>query len=209
MSHYIALFLCVTASLSAQSETISVEELRNPLAGQALRKVQSARSHLTSGQHELGMQELRQAMIDPVALPYAISLLGAAHLMKGQVDLAVDELQEAVRLLPRPENHANLAYALFLSGRQELLETSLQEARRALQLNPANAKTRFVLGEILLRHGSLDTEALFHLRAAAREIPDAQRVITQHYDLSGYAPEAAMQRSASGIAVKSLLAASK
>ena len=209
MSHHIALFLLVGASLWAQSETISVEELRNPLAGQALRKVQSARLHMTSGQRELGMQELRQAMIDPVALPYAISLLGAAHLMKGQVDLAVDELQEAVRLLPRPENHANLAYALFATGRPELLETSLLEARRAHQLDPANPKTRYVLGMILLRHGSLDAEALFHLQAAAREIPDAQLVIAQHYPLDAHAPEAAKQRSTAGIGVSSLLAASK
>jgi tetratricopeptide (TPR) repeat protein len=209
VSHYLALFILITASLFAQSETVSVEELRHPLEGKAQRALLAARSHLDSGRRELGMQELRQALADPVAMPWALSILGTEHLKNGQLDVAIGELQEAVRLLPRFENHSNLAYALLLTGRADLLETGLREARRALQLNPSNAKTRFILGEILLRHGSFDAEALFHLQAAAREIPKAHLVIAQHYDLAGHAPEAAKERSAYGITVNSLLAKSK
>ena len=47
------------------------------------------------------MQELRDAMKDPVAMPYAISMLGEEHLKAGQVDAALGELEQAVHLLPQ------------------------------------------------------------------------------------------------------------
>jgi hypothetical protein len=75
VSHYIALLFIVTGSVFAQSETgmVSVEELRNPLKGDSMRAIVTAQKHLKSGQHDRGMQELREALNDPVAMPYAIS----------------------------------------------------------------------------------------------------------------------------------------
>jgi hypothetical protein len=80
-----ALFSSFTITLSAQSgaNVISVEELRNPLTGHSLRAIIAAKEHLKAGQHERGMQELREAMSDPAAMPYAISILGAEHLKGG------------------------------------------------------------------------------------------------------------------------------
>ena len=88
--------------MSAQSGAgvVSVEELRNPLTGKSLRAIVTAQEHLKSGQRERGMQELREAMSDPVAMPYAISMLGVEHLRTGQMDAALSELEQAVRLLP-------------------------------------------------------------------------------------------------------------
>ena len=63
------------------------------------------------------MQELRDAISDPAAMPYAISMLGVEYLKDGQVDLG--ELEQAIPLLPRPEIHSNLAYALYLKGETE------------------------------------------------------------------------------------------
>src|SRR5262245_55401044 len=122
--------------------TISVEELENPISGKALRMLQDAQRHLrTEGQHDRGMQELRRAMQDPQAVPYAIGMLGAEHLKSGDTDLALPELEEAARLLPaHPETHANFALALC---RKHQTERGLQEAKRALQLDPSRAKTRY------------------------------------------------------------------
>ena len=209
MPHYIAILFVATASLFAQSEagTISVEELRNPLTGKSLKVILTAQHHLRSGQREKGMQELRQALTDPSAMPYAISILGAEHMKTGDLDVAVQELQLAVRVLPgRAENLSNLAYALYLTGQ---IETGLLEARKALRLDPTRAKTRLVLGMLLLRQGSHDAEAIVHIQAASQEVPSAHLALAAHYDRAGHAPEAEKERRAYSITATSLLAGSK
>ena len=130
----LALSSSFAAILAAQSSAlVSVEELRNPLTKKALRALMTAREHLESGQRERGMQELRDALSDPTAMPFAISMLAVEHLRAGQLDTAIGELEQATQLLPgRPENHSNLAYSLYLKGQTE---RGLYEARKALQLD--------------------------------------------------------------------------
>lgn len=200
------LFSGLAITLSAQSEpgVISVEELRNPLKGDALRVILTAKDHLKSGQRERGMQELRAAMSDPVTMPLAISILGVEHLRVGQVDTAIGELEEAVRLLPgRPENHSNLAYALCAKGQTE---RGLAEVRKALQLDGGRPKTRMVLGMLLLQQGLNEAEAIHQLQTAAQEVPGAHLVMAGHYDRVGRKPEAEKERSAYSIGSMSLLA---
>jgi len=209
VSLYIAILFAAAASLFAQSEagTISVEELRNPLTGKSLKAILTAQRHLRSGQREQGLEELRRAMKDPRAMPYAISILGAEHIRTGDFNVAVSELQQAVHVLRgRAENLSNLAYALYLTGQIEL---GLREARKALQLDPARPKTRLVLGMILLRQGSHDAEAIAYLQAATEEIPSAHLTLADYYDRTGHAREAENERRAYSITATSLLAASK
>jgi predicted Zn-dependent protease len=188
------LFSCLALAASAQSGAVSVEELRYPLTGKSLRAIVTAQKHLKSGQQERGLQELRDAMSDPSAMPYAISMLGVEHLKTGQLDAALSELEKAVRLLPgRPENRSNLAFALLLKGQTE---RGLEQARKALQLDPARPKTRMVLGMLLLQQGSHDAEAVQYLQVAAEEIPSAHLVLAKHYDQAGEAPQAERERRA-------------
>ena len=192
----LVLFSSFAVTLAAQSsgDLVSVEELRNPLTGKSLRALMTAQEHLKSGQHERGMQELRDALSDPVAMPYAISMLGVEHLKAGQLDTALGELEQAVQLLPgKPENHANLAYAFFLKGQPA---RGLEEVRKALQLDGGRPKTRLVLGMLLLQQGSHDAEAIQQLQAAAQEDPDAHLILARHYDRAGKAPEAEKERRA-------------
>jgi predicted Zn-dependent protease len=199
------LFSSFAVISSAQSGAISVEELRNPLTGKSLRAIITAQEHLKSGQRERGMQELREAMGDPVAMPYAISMLGVEHLKTGQLDAALGELEQAVRLLPgRPENRSNLAYALWRMGQTE---RGLQEVRKALQLDGGRPKTRMVLGMLLLQQGFHDAEAVKYLQAAAEEIPGAHLVLARHYDRAGQEPEAEKERRAYAVTSRGLLAA--
>jgi tetratricopeptide (TPR) repeat protein len=193
-------------TLSAQSDSgiVSVEELRRPLRGKALHAILSAQKHLKSGQREKGVAELREAMGDPGAMPFALGMLGAEHLKTGQLDVALDELEQAVRLLPgRPELHSNLAYALYLKGETE---RGLKEVHRALQLDAGKPKTRLVLGMLLLQQGAHDVEALQHLQAAAEEIPGAHLVLAKHYDQAGLAREAERERRAYNVVSMGLLA---
>lgn len=64
----------------------------------------------------------------------------------------------------------------------------MQEARKALQLDPGRPKSRLVLGMLLLQQGSHDAEAVRHLEVVAREIPSAHLELAKHYDLAGQAP---------------------
>ena len=206
LSLRLVLFSSLALTLSAQSggAVVSVEELRNPLAGKSLRAIVAAQEHLKAGQRERGIQELRQAMSDPAAVPLAISMLGVEHLKAGQLDAALSELDQAVHLLPgRPENHSNLAYALCLTGQTE---RGLQEARKALQLDPGRPKSRLVLGMLLLQQGSHDAEAVRHLEVVAREIPSAHLELAKHYDRVGHAPEAERERRAFEVTSMALLA---
>jgi len=214
VSHFLRLILLssLAVTLSAQKEpgqsgpdVMSVEDLRHPLTGKSLRAIVTAREHLKSGQRERGIQELRQAMSDPVAMPWAISMLAVEHLKAGQLDTAFDELEQAVQLLPgRPEIRSNLAYALCLKGQTE---RGLQEVRKALQLDGGRPKTRFVLGMLLLQQGSHDAEAVRNLQQAAEEIPGAHLVLAEHYDGAGQRPEAERERRAYAVTSMGLLAA--
>ena len=201
-------FSCLAVALSAQTAgVVSVEELRNPLTGKSLRAIVSAQEHLKSGQRERGIEELRKALADPVAMPYAIGMLGVEHLKTGQIDSALSELEQAAGLLPgKAEIHSNLAYALCLKGRTE---RGLAEVRKALQLDGGKPKTRMVLGMLLLQQNSNDAEGIKNLQAAAEEVPGAHLELARHYDRAGRKPEAERERSAYAVTSMGLLAAPK
>ena len=208
MSLFLRLVLCsgFAAILTAQSSgyLVSAEELRHPLTGKSLRALMTAREHLKSGQRDRGMQELRDALRDPVAMPYAISMLGAEHLRNGQLDTAIGELEQAIHLLPgKPENHSNLAYSLYLKGQSA---RGLEEVRKALQLDGGMPKTRQVLGMLLFQQGSHEAEAIRQLQAAAEEDPEAHLVLAGHYDRAGKTPEAEKERNAYTIKSMGMLA---
>ncbi len=190
--------------MSAQSGgVVSIEELRNPVQGKSLRLLETAQKHLKSGQKERGMEELRQALKDPVAMPFAISMLGIEHIRAGQLDVAYDELQQAVRLLPgRPENHSNFAFVLGARGETE---RGLEEVRKALQLDGGRPKTRMVWGMLLLQQGSHDAEGIKQLQAAAEELPGAHLILANHYERTGKAPEAEREVRAYRVTSMSLL----
>ena len=202
----LVLFSSIAVSLYAQfdPDVVSVEELRNPLQGDSLRAILAAQKHLKSGQRERGMEELRAALSDPTAMPYAISMLGVEHLKARQLDSALGELEKAVHLLPQSQNHSNLAFVLYLKGQTE---RGLVEVRKALQLDGGQPKTRLVLGLLLLQQGSHDAEAVQQLQAAAQENPDAHLVLAQHYEKAGQAPEAERERRAYAVTSMGFLAA--
>jgi tetratricopeptide (TPR) repeat protein len=160
----------------ARGGLVSLQELRNPLDGKGLRMIERAQELLRKGQRDKALETLRLALREPAAYPYALSILGAEHLKMGEVTMAILELESAVALLPAdPGNHANLAYALSFRGESE---RALALARRALQLDPGRAATRYILGHILLQMGQPE-EARFHLRKAAAELPSARTLLAR------------------------------
>lgn len=153
---------------------VSVVELRNPLRGKSLRTIQRAIRDLQQGRRGRALQDLREALDDPGARPYALCLLGTEHLKMGLLNEARAELEEAVRLLPgSAAAHNNLGYALRLSGERA---RALKEVEKALQLDPGSPAIRFGMGGLLLELGRTQ-EAIFHLRLAARDLPSARRLL--------------------------------
>jgi tetratricopeptide (TPR) repeat protein len=123
--------------------TVSADQLRHPLSGKAAKIIRNALEYGQSGDHQKAIEELRRALKEPLAAPYAHSLLGAEYLKTNQVAAARDELEQAVQLLPHDvADHSNFGYALFLSGDRDRAE---KVVRRALDLDPSNSGAQLVL----------------------------------------------------------------
>jgi tetratricopeptide (TPR) repeat protein len=130
--------------------TVSVEQLQHPLSRKGEKMLHRAKNFSAMGDHGKAIAELRLALGERSAIPYAHSLLGSEYLKINQVPAAIEALEQAVKLLPRNAvNHSNLGFALFLMGYADRAE---QEVRRALDLDRAlgqnNEKTRHVLSLI-------------------------------------------------------------
>lgn len=137
--------------VSNPAGTVSVEQLQHPVSRKGDSLIRQALNFVAMGDHPKAIAKLKLALKEPSAMPYAHSLLGTEYLRINQVPAAIDALEQAIKLLPRNAvNHANLGYALFISG---LAERAEQEARKALELDHAqhqnDEKTRHVLSLIV------------------------------------------------------------
>ena len=88
---------------------------------------------------------------------------------RGEIDRAIAELQDAVRVLPRySDGHNNLGLVLLHAGRPEEAELSL---RRALAIEPRQPEALSNLGIVLVELGR-EEEALASFRRVTRIAPD-------------------------------------
>lgn len=173
-----------TVSVSAGGTgTISAQVLAKPPSKTALKYLQKAEHYSQAGNSVKAIEVLRSAPMDPAGAPYLHSRLGTEYLKSGQFDLAVPELEEAARLLPKePIHHSNLAYVYKALGQMEQAE---REARLALTLDDSSAKAHFLLGSILLERRSTLPEAVTNLRFARAEVPSARFLLAQVYLYTG------------------------
>ncbi len=133
--------------------SVSVSELQHPLSGKARSLLLKAKVDLHEGKFDDAMAILESAAKQPSAIPYIPGLRGAAYLLHGNIDDAVPELENAVRLFPVAANYSNLGFAHLLKGDVNQAE---QELRHALSLHNS-AATRYLMGLILLdRKPSID-----------------------------------------------------
>jgi tetratricopeptide (TPR) repeat protein len=95
--------------------------------------------------------------------------LGAALLGKGQIDEAIRQYQEAIRLNPGyAEAHNNLGAALLGKGQTD---EAIRQYQEALRLKPDYANAHSNLGIALARKGQID-EAIRQYQEAIRLKPD-------------------------------------
>ncbi len=106
---------------------------------------------------------------------FALTSLGNAYFDQGQVDAAILEYQESVRVVPGyASGHVNLGVALLNRGRQD---EAVSELRAALRLDPNDEAAHYNLGVACLKDGQRD-EAILELQEALRLRPadvEAQR----------------------------------
>ncbi|MBI4477375.1 MAG: tetratricopeptide repeat protein [Acidobacteria bacterium] len=95
--------------------------------------------------------------------------LGGALLVRGEIDAAIDELQEALRLDPAHAGaHSNLGVALSRRGR---LPEAIHHYREALRLDPRQMQAYSNLGNALLQQGQV-REAIAQFDAGLSLDPD-------------------------------------
>jgi len=113
-----------------------------------------------------GIQRIQRERMIVEAVPrsaQARNNLGGALLVQGQVDEAIEHLQEALRLDPNhAEAHSNLGVALARRGRP--LE-AIEQYREALSLDPYQTQAYSNLGNALLQQGRTQ-EAIAQFDAA-------------------------------------------
>ena len=104
--------------------------------------------------------------------------LGVALGDQGQIDEAIRQFHEALRLAPdHADFHFNLGIALAQQGK---LAEAIQHFEQALQLRPDFPDTHYTLGLLLAQQGKL-AEAIQHFERALQLEPDDARA---HNDLA-------------------------
>ena len=104
---------------------------------------------MESGDHEMAIGQLLETLAKyPDSAPYVHNLLGVEYVKTDRFQAAVSSFEQAVMLLPHDAmTHYNFGLSLVCAGDYDRAE---QEVRRALALDPKNAKMQARLDA--LRH---------------------------------------------------------
>ena len=173
------------------NQTVSVDELRHPLSRKGQKLIDKIEKELQAGDRSSAMEELNLAVKEPSAAPYAHNILGVEYLKVHKVSEAVDELAQAIALMPGfAAGHSNLGYALCLNGQSE---QGFQEIEQALNLDRSSLRAHFLKGVILMDRGAGDHEAWQNLEEAQREVPTAHLALAIFYARHGQSSPAQQQ----------------
>jgi protein O-mannosyl-transferase len=116
---------------------------------------------IAAGRNEEGIAHLRQAT---ATAPRAHYTLGLMLYNQGQIDEAITELREFIRLQPLllevPDAHVSLARAYARQGRWD---EALVQAQEAIAKAPANADARGMRAEILFRQEQAEAATAAYL----------------------------------------------
>lgn len=159
---------------SSVGPLVSVHTLAHKVPKAALKELERARAAVASGKLDEAVRRCQTAIgLDPLWAG-AHNGLGVASLRAHDPSRAVDEFRRAVDLEPEsPRYQGNLGAALIAMGRFADAERA---ARKALALDPADAKGEYVLGLSLAVQNRELARAAELLKSAEQTYPDARRI---------------------------------
>jgi chemotaxis protein methyltransferase CheR len=130
----------------------------------------SGRELLAQGKHEEALAALRHVSPQSACAPEALTLIARAHADRGDLDLAVAEIQRAIEIDMLSEE-AHLLLGVIL-GRQGQWQLAIQQLERARYLRADSALVSFHLAEAYRQAGRVDK--------AAREYRNTLRKLDPH-----------------------------
>ncbi len=168
--------------LSQAGGSVSLQRLGHAIPKQARKLMEQARkkfqrASLREKEEQEAADLLGKALaIDPQYFD-ALAGMGALQLARGEAQPALDYLLRAQAIDPGSAIVAtNLGAAHILLQRYAEAESA---ARRALALNPADARSHYILAMSLLHQNKNEPEAKRHLENACKEIPAAAKILAR------------------------------
>jgi len=154
------------------SGVVSLAKLKHKPVKAAVKAFSKAVSKTQMGDDTAAIALLEQAVeLDPDYME-AHNNLGARYLMSGQPERAIQHFQRAAELDPGSAAvYSNLSLAL---GNTRDFAGAEQAARKALELNPAERRARYMLGMSLFLQHKLNAETISILKQAQELSPKAQ-----------------------------------
>ncbi len=139
-------------------ETVSIDRLKHPLSGKAMRLIDRALKLSRRGDHAAAVAALKDTFAkQPASEPYVRSLLGIEYMKMAQIPLAAIELERAVALFPHEAaNHSNFALSLYDLRQYDRAEV---EVRKALELDANSKPAKMILQAVLERQKARSSPA--------------------------------------------------
>jgi tetratricopeptide (TPR) repeat protein len=155
--------------------TVSMRELQNPPARQAIDASMAAQRFAASGNYDKAAGELEKALRVSPDFAVAHSSLGVQYLRLGRHDAAAGEIRRAIEIGgPNPRDLSNLAFALLAT---EHFPEAAANARAALKLQKDFPAAHYVLGLALVLEPETRGEGIAHLEEAAPRLESARRAL--------------------------------
>jgi len=175
----------------APAGTISVRAMQHPLSSKSRKILDKAASQIQNHEEDAAAATLESALKLEDARPGALAMQGSmqltAYIRTRNVKIlsgAIAALMEAEQTLSDdPSVLSNLGMAFYLAGDPD---RAIVAASKSLQSDPSRAKTRYVLGLVLAFQRKY-TEAAYHLKLAAGELPAANDLLKRVNQLAAVA----------------------
>lgn len=166
---------------AAPAGTISVRAMQHPLSPKSRKLLDKAASQIQNHEDDAAAATIESALKLEDARPGALAMSGSmqltAYIHTRNVKIlsgAIAALMEAAQTLSDdPSVLSNLGMAFYLAGDPD---RAFVAASKALQSDPSRAKTRYVLGLVLVWQHKF-AEATYHLKLAAAELPAAETLL--------------------------------
>ncbi|MCS7026057.1 MAG: tetratricopeptide repeat protein [Bryobacteraceae bacterium] len=169
-------------------ETVSVNRLKHVPPKSARKLFQQSLKAQARGNGEKALELLQAAVKEDPLYLEAWNNLGTRYMREGKVELALEALRRAQAIDgDHPHVLTNLGIVLMHLKRRDEAEAV---ARRALRHARQDSKAEYILGLCLVHQPEKREEAVFYLRKAQEEFPQARLSIAQILTRSGKFVEA-------------------